>query len=636
MGSAVVRSVLERDGVVNLVTSPNWILEIRSMRKLMAPSLVLCNLITSVGCQDTGGGDPIKPSPPVVKKNTDPSRDAFVPAIDPYNETATRVEYLPQNWSPTESLTFYYTPQGSQLIPYEWFLALEQPGASTAPFRENQNILKYRYLPQNPDPWNPDGLPVGFVGETAGNVKWLGMTCAACHTTELHFNKVAYRVDGGPTQANVQALISDMIVAIKNTVDDTAKFDRFATKVLAGKDDAAGRTDLKGKIAKWVAIRSGYNRRNFPGFDPNASTPQGPLGVGRFGQLDAVGAIVNEVYWNAAKVQDLNNPTAVSKTADAPVSYPFLWNAHQQNKVQWLGIAQSGGPGNILSLVRNVGEVVGVFGHVEIPDSIGVLNKGYRSTIDRAGLEKLEGLITTLWSPRWPAEFGKIDQESADKGAKIFTQKLEQNLSCWDCHGAIKREDPNRSFLMTLFATGTDAKAFENFSSRSGPSGKLEGLPVNFIPLTEKIPANAPATVMITHEVIGTILGTYTLSPPIDQIKDAEFGRRSAHALTAEVVKSTYEARPLNGIWATAPFLHNGSVPTLDALLRKPADRPKSFSVGVRAFDATKVGLAEAPSTSSLPKLDTTVPGNSNAGHEFGVSLSDDERKWLIEYLKTL
>ena len=189
---------------------------------------------------------------------------------------------------------------------------------------------------------------MGFVGETADGVKWVGMTCAACHTAELHVNNVAYRVDGAPTQGNVQALISDMIVAVKNTVDDPAKFDRFAAKVLASKDDPGGRDELKAKIARWVAIRSGYNMRNFPGFDPNATSPQGPLGVGRFGQLDAVGAIVNEVYWNAATVQDLKKPTAVSKTADAPVSYPFLWNAPQQDKVQWLGIAPERRPGGHL------------------------------------------------------------------------------------------------------------------------------------------------------------------------------------------------------------------------------------------------------------------------------------------------
>ena len=141
---------------------------------------------------------------------------------------------------------------------------------------------------------------------------------------------------------------------------------------------------------------------------------------------------------------------------------------------------------------------------------------------------------------------------------------------------------------------------------------------------------------MITNEVIGTILGTYTLNPPVDQLKNAEFGRRSMHLVTEAVVMPEYEARPLNGIWATAPYLHNGSVPTLDALFRKAADRPMIFTVGTRAFDTRKVGLAEPPAPSTLPKLDTTLSGNSNAGHEFGVSLSENERTWLIEYLKTL
>jgi hypothetical protein len=608
------------------------------VRKLLSSLLVVCAVVITSGCFDRGGGQPIQPpaTPPATTKNADPSRDAFVPTADPYNETATKVEYLPQNWTATESLSFYFTPQGSQVIPYDWFLALEQPGASATLFRDNQNILKYRYLPQNPDAWNPDGLPVGFTGETADNVNWLGMSCAACHTAELHVNNVAYRVDGAPTQANVQALLSDMIVAVTNTVEDPAKFDRFATKVLAGQNGPSGQSDLKAKIAKWLAIRSGYNRRNFPGYDPNATSPQGPLGVGRFGQLDAVGAIVNEVYWNAAKPQDLNNPTSVSKPADAPASYPFIWNAHQQDRVQWLGIAQSGGPGNILSLVRNVGEVIGVFGHVEIPDPIPLLNKGYRSTLDRPSLEKLEGLITTLWSPLWPDAFGKIDRDAATKGAEVFNRKLEQGLSCWDCHKGIKREDPNRSFSMTLFATGTDGKAFFNFTGRNGPSGKLDGIPANFIPLTAKIPANASATQMITNEVIGTILGTYTLNPPVDQLKNAQFGRRGLELLARAVVEPEYEARPLNGIWATAPYLHNGSVPTLDALFRKAADRPKNFTVGTRAFDTKKVGLAEPTAPSALPKLDTTLPGNTNTGHEFGASLSDDERAWLIEYLKTL
>ncbi len=604
------------------------------------PSLALLAIALSLpavaGCWDRGGGTPVVPPTPPKPGAVDPLRNAFVPTTDPYGEPATRVAYLPQNWSAEESLRFYFTPQGSQLIPYDWFLALEQPGESTTPFRDPQNILRYRYLPQQPDAFNPDGLPVGFVGEVADGVKWLGMSCAACHTGELHVDGVAYRVDGSPTQANVQALLADLIVAVRDTAADAARFDRFAAKVLGSGDSAAARSGLKAQMAKWEAIRSGYNRRNFPGYDPAASTPQGPLAFGHFGQLDAVGAILNEVYWNAATVQDLANPTAVAAKADAPVSYPFLWNAHQQDKVQWLGIAESGGPGNLLSLVRNVGEVVGVFGHVEIPAEAPTLNPGYRSTIDRHSLEALEDLITTLWSPRWPEAFGAIDPALAAQGAEVFKRPLEQNQSCYACHGEIVREDPARHFDMNLFGTQTDPKAYFNFLERSGPSGRLEGRPINFVPLTETIPATASATQMITHEITGVILGTYTLNPPVDQLKDVLYGRRVTRTLGAPRNPSQYEARPLNGIWATAPYLHNGSVPTLDALLRPAAERPTSFRIGVRAFDTQKVGLGAGPATSTLPMLDTTAPGHTNGGHEYGVSLSEPDRRALIEYLKSL
>ena len=126
-----------------------------------------------------------------------PSRDAFVATQDPLGEPVTKVVYLEQNWSPEESLRFYFTEQGSQIIPYDWFLALEQVDQAK-PFRDNQNILKYRYLPQNPDKMNPDGLPVGFVLGKGLSRSWLGMTCAACHTNEIRLGNTGYRIDGAP------------------------------------------------------------------------------------------------------------------------------------------------------------------------------------------------------------------------------------------------------------------------------------------------------------------------------------------------------------------------------------------------------------------------------------------------------
>lgn len=99
----------------------------------------------------------------------------------------------------------------------------------------------------------------------------------------------------------------------------------------------------------------------------------------------------------------------------------------------------------------------------------------------------------------------------------------------------------------------------------------------------------------------------------------------------------SYKARPLNGIWATAPFLHNGSVPSLYDLLLPEKDRPKRFAVGQREFDPVKVGFLSDPNHPNAPYFfDTSEPGNSNKGHRYGTNLTEAERWALLEYLKSL
>jgi hypothetical protein len=129
--------------------------------------------------------------------------------LDRPAEAAPR-SYLDQGWTEEQRLLFYTNPQGSYLLPYEWFLHLEQPGADK-PFRSEEYMEPFRYLPNRNEKTNPDGLPVGFVKESppvgpdgernetvlmrpfmGPNAKasdfpkpqaWLGLTCAACHTT---------------------------------------------------------------------------------------------------------------------------------------------------------------------------------------------------------------------------------------------------------------------------------------------------------------------------------------------------------------------------------------------------------------------------------------------------------------------
>ena len=100
-----------------------------------------------------------------------------------------------------------------------------------------------------------------------------------------------------------------------------------------------------------------------------------------------------------------------------------------------------------------------------------------------------------------------------------------------------------------------------------------------------------------------------------------------------------YESRVLHGIWATAPYLHNGSVPNLWELLLPPAQRAPSFMVGSKAYDPKNVGYVTDTSPFKDGKLVVGAgaePGNSNSGHEYGTTLSDDDRWALVEYLKQL
>ncbi len=111
-----------------------------------------------------------------------------------------------------------------------------------------------------------------------------------------------------------------------------------------------------------------------------------------------------------------------------------------------------------------------------------------------------------------------------------------------------------------------------------------------------------------------------------------------------------YQAPPLDGIWATAPYLHNGSVPTLAALL-KSSTRPSRYrrhpTTDFEHYDRVHVGwkfepidTAPSPPPTSPAEArtiyDTSRFGLGNGGHTFGDKLGDDDRMDLIEYLKTL
>jgi len=95
---------------------------------------------------------------------------------------------LRQNWDQKSAERFWFTSQGSQIMPYDWFLALEH-ASTTALFRDPGNMERLRFIQGRASKLNPDNLPIGFAKDIDKTTKtaYIGLTCGACHTAEINF-----------------------------------------------------------------------------------------------------------------------------------------------------------------------------------------------------------------------------------------------------------------------------------------------------------------------------------------------------------------------------------------------------------------------------------------------------------------
>jgi hypothetical protein len=182
--------------------------------------------------------------------------------------------------------------------------------------------------------------------------------------------------------------------------------------------------------------------------------------------------------------------------------------------------------------------------------------------------------------------------------------------------------------MIPLAEIGTDPKAAANFAARRAYLSRTDTIQVSAAEGLQRVTTNVIQRWYEDNDI-----------PPEKRREMDGFRANDWRAPAA------YRARPLNGIWATAPYLHNGSVPSLYQMLLPAERRDAVFFTGSRQFDPKVVGFATAPFTGGF-RFDTAIPGNSNRGHEFrnaphgggviGPELTDQERWDLIEYLKTL
>jgi mono/diheme cytochrome c family protein len=564
----------------------------------------------------------------------------------------------------------------------------------------------------------------------------MGFTCAACHTSQINYNGVGIRIDGGPGEADMDGFMNALADSLEATLKDGAKKQRFETAVLKA-GNYRNSADVDADLKTFALRMKAYNFFN----ESVAKDPKGDEIPVRYGysRLDAFGRIYNRVLehvLNTKALEDvlsgaigLEQANALQKelklkplltaedrdqvelqlmsllsqdqqralrnqlfnSPNAPVSYPFVWDIPQHDFVQWNGIGANAGAG---PLGRNTGEVIGVFATLDWEETergmpapltswlgLGPKNISFRSSAQQHNLLQIEDRLTSLQAPAWEDAVQQAGLPAIDASRKVRGEALF-GARCASCHQVIDRTDPGRRIVAVmdgLDVAGTDPAMASNSVRDLGFSGILRNqyakTDVGSVLLNTQAPV-AALLIKATENVVATpdpdkFFITRWADWLVDLIRSIHENQIKTSVKSGNYTPDTtdapfssllaYKGRALDGIWATAPYLHNGSVPTLYDLLlpagpandkkdkngKEIADppgtvyRPKRFMVGSRELDPVKVGFKSNPDDyhGAVPGFlfDTSLPGNSNAGHDYGTrGLSEQDRMDLVEYLKTL
>ena len=489
--------------------------------------------------------------------------------------------------------------------------------------RSDENLDRFGFVAQPADPkYNPDGLPLGIskatVKEGRWKGEWAGLTCAACHSGELEYKGTKIRVLGATNgRLDMLAFVSELNDALQATVADNAKFERMAARL--GRQTPAEKDELRQQLHADADSVLRYHTR----------TALTPFAVGP-GRVDALALIHNNVMTTQLGIPENWRPPL------APVKYSFVWNIPQSAWAQWSGVLPD-------PVLRNAGEVVGVFAKTDFGSP--TQSQGlFESTIDFPGLIRLEDLLRKLAPPQWPEDvLGPIDRAKAAAGRNLFVENCGGCHSTWPHRWSEPRLEGRRFIENAIVrddVVGTDSTQFGNPQFGADPAF-LPGALGQFLP---------PATLLPQSDIFA-VLRTKFFPLKIDELRLTPEQRLSAHGYgpffpdpqPPPPALFAYKANPADGMWANPPFLHNGSVPNLYELLLPAAQRSKTFFIG-RDFDPVRVGVDTSGATGKFLH-DTSLIGNSNAGHSFengsgrgviGRLLSDDERWAIIEYLKSI
>ena len=620
-------------------------------------------------------------------------------------EAYERVVYPDQGWGAglqsNARQAYYYTPQGAVMkdVRYAWFKNLEMPWSKTK-VSDPENMRRYGFIVDPATPQNPDGFPIGFAKhyDPQLNEEVLDITCAACHTGQIHVTSpnggtTALRIDGGSglhafTNSRIGHFVPTFAASLMGTLANPMKFNRFANAVL-GPNHEGGRWALRREM---LAVGSEFGKTLLTETRLHlAPTEEG------WGRIDALTRISNMVFGDHIQASNYAKGTA-------PVNFPPLWNIWKFDWVQYnASVSQP--------MARNIGESMGTGAKYALLDRYGnplPPEQRFRTSALVENLYKIELGLWKLQPPVWDESvLGGIKPERVARGRVLFDQH------CVSCHGphiapadvrlrdSPGRKDDEPEWLVKLLCyndIGTDPNTAVNFANAkvdlrktgltneqliaaarpelaewsrrqtillNGEIAQLKGTPGSDAQLAslqkqlaglDAYTAQQLSNISADKLSVGAALSYLGVMVRKKAYEDLKLSGDQQKAMDGFDIRDLpkvvpgYKPRPLGGIWATAPFLHNGSVPTVFDLLSPVDKRPKTFRVGSREYDTEHLGL-KLPQ-SGFWVFDTAIDGNHNTGHEFNVGykewkegdppsggligpfLSEPDRLAIIEYLK--
>lgn len=540
---------------------------------------------------------------------------------------APQVVQLNQGWSDREARFYDHANEGTNLAPLDFLLNLPDPAKAGSKFVDKLSN-DYGFIRSEKSPSNPHGLPVGFAIDerpaSFGDRVYVGITCAACHTRQLTYSKAdasgqattyVLAVHGGPGLVDIQRFKNDLYDAIFVLLKDDKLAGEFAQGVLGR---AASADDL-------VALRIEIREFTEPVAVTRSLLAQWKIPPADFGPGN-LNALSQGNYNNVGLYAWLTKKGLATPSTDPPaqprfegsVNLPPMWFAHADTWAQWFAEIHDPGPRNWVQSVST--------SEVRPPKMAAALKSAVIvASIHFENIAEIQRSLELLRTPKWPeAVLGSLDRAKVEEGRALYEEH------CARCHtrtvlppnslGIVFKDRP-------AFDVGTDPTAYQQFADAAAIRvAGLKRLSGSILAMRQ-----AQLAAKLGQDVAVNYMKLYSRGRPnefalaTDEYKDAKDANWPKTG-------AAYWASPLEGIFASSPYFHNGSVRTLWDVLTPPAQRPKTFRTGSGEFDVDGVGLQ----SSGRFLYDTAEPGKGNGGHLFGTDLAPDKKAALIEYLKSL